>query len=179
MREIQLGGGFATLEVIPLDLGIKALTIWQPWASLLVDGPKKYETRSWATSYRGPIAIHAAKRVPSLTKKIIPPLVLEHIMRHLGGRLLEELPTGSIIGTADLVACHPIDDVFLSSLCEGEERLGDYTIGRYAWEFKNMRALEEPILARGGQRIWNWRPQGGHHGVGNVEPGGSKSQRDR
>ena len=93
--------------------------------------------------------------------------------------MLEELPTGSIIGTADLVACHPIDDVFLSSLCEGEERLGDYTIGRYAWEFKNMRALEEPILARGGQRIWNWRPQGGHHGVGNVEPGGSKGQRDR
>ena len=41
---------------------MKALTIWQPWASLLVSGQKKYETRSWATSYRGPIAIHAAMR---------------------------------------------------------------------------------------------------------------------
>lgn len=39
---------------------MKALTIWQPWASLLVSGQKKYETRSWATAYRGPIAIHAA-----------------------------------------------------------------------------------------------------------------------
>ena len=41
---------------------MKALTIWQPWASLLVSGQKKYETRSWATTYRGPIAIHAAMR---------------------------------------------------------------------------------------------------------------------
>ena len=41
---------------------MKALTIWQPWASLLVSGQKKYETRSWATAYRGPIAIHAAMR---------------------------------------------------------------------------------------------------------------------
>lgn len=41
---------------------MKAITVWQPWASLLVSGRKRYETRSWATSYRGPIAIHAAKR---------------------------------------------------------------------------------------------------------------------
>ena len=40
---------------------MKAITIWQPWASLLVSGRKRYETRSWATSYRGPIAIHAAR----------------------------------------------------------------------------------------------------------------------
>ena len=158
MKEIPLSGNLVALEIVPLDLSIKALTIWQPWATLLVGGPKKYETRSWATSYRGPIAIHAAKRAPDLVKKIIPPLVLEYIMRHLGGRSLEELPTGSIIGMAELVACHPIDDMFLSSLCEGEERLGDYALGRYAWEFKDMHALEAPIPARGGQRIWNWRP---------------------
>ena len=41
---------------------MKAITVWQPWASLLVSGRKRYETRSWATTYRGPIAIHAAKR---------------------------------------------------------------------------------------------------------------------
>ncbi len=41
---------------------MKAITIWQPWASLLACGAKQYETRSWATSYRGPIAIHAAKK---------------------------------------------------------------------------------------------------------------------
>ena len=41
---------------------IKAITIYQPWASLKACGAKKFETRGWATNYRGPIAIHAAKQ---------------------------------------------------------------------------------------------------------------------
>lgn len=40
---------------------MKALTLWQPWASLVALGVKTIETRSWSTSYRGPLAIHAAK----------------------------------------------------------------------------------------------------------------------
>ena len=44
---------------------MKAITLWQPWASLIACGAKKYETRSWATRYRGPIAIHAAKKYPA------------------------------------------------------------------------------------------------------------------
>jgi hypothetical protein len=43
---------------------MKAITIWQPWASLKACGAKEFETRSWATSYRGPIAIHAAAKKP-------------------------------------------------------------------------------------------------------------------
>lgn len=41
---------------------MKILTLWQPWASLVADRSKLYETRSWGTDYRGLIAIHAAKR---------------------------------------------------------------------------------------------------------------------
>lgn len=52
---------------------MKALTIWQPWASLLACGGKRFETRSWATSYRGPIAIHAATiKIPQVFKKCFP-----------------------------------------------------------------------------------------------------------
>ncbi|NEQ45665.1 MAG: ASCH domain-containing protein [Leptolyngbya sp. SIOISBB] len=40
----------------------KIITLWQPWASLVAYGFKQYETRSWATNYRGPLLIHAAKR---------------------------------------------------------------------------------------------------------------------
>lgn len=43
---------------------MKAITIWQPWASLIACGAKKYETRGWPTKYRGPIAIHAAAKDP-------------------------------------------------------------------------------------------------------------------
>ena len=44
------------------DRPIKALTLWQPWASLIAWGEKQYETRSWSTEYRGLLAIHASKR---------------------------------------------------------------------------------------------------------------------
>jgi hypothetical protein len=40
---------------------IKAISLWQPWASLMALGLKRHETRHWPTAYRGPIAIHAAK----------------------------------------------------------------------------------------------------------------------
>src|SRR5260370_42147173 len=43
---------------------MKALTLWQPWASLVAFEEKKVETRTWATKYRGPLAIHAAVRMP-------------------------------------------------------------------------------------------------------------------
>jgi hypothetical protein len=42
---------------------IKAISLWQPWASLMAAGVKLHETRHWWTSYRGPLAIHAAKRI--------------------------------------------------------------------------------------------------------------------
>jgi hypothetical protein len=45
---------------------VKALTLWQPWASLIALERKLVETRSWSTSYRGPLAIHAAKRRPDV-----------------------------------------------------------------------------------------------------------------
>lgn len=41
---------------------MKALTIRQPWASLIAHGVKTIETRSWSTEYRGPLAIHAGHR---------------------------------------------------------------------------------------------------------------------
>ena len=47
---------------------MKALTLHQPWASLIAIGAKKIETRSWATSYRGPLAIHAAVRKPDMNE---------------------------------------------------------------------------------------------------------------
>lgn len=47
-----------------MNVGNKMLTLHQPWASLVAVGRKRIETRSWSTSYRGPLAIHAAKRPP-------------------------------------------------------------------------------------------------------------------
>lgn len=159
---------------------MKALTLWQPWASLLACGAKIYETRSWATSYRGPIAIHAAKKSPISALRHVGVIAIKAMMRALGFSehsqlvdTLENLDRGCIIATAALVGCHRIDgcrdngELVLNTSTwngqsvqrriKGNELLwGDWTPGRYAWEFANMTMLPEPIPARGGQRIWNW-----------------------
>lgn len=47
---------------------MKAISLWQPWATLISTGDKTWETRSWATTYRGPLAIHAAKKFGPLER---------------------------------------------------------------------------------------------------------------
>lgn len=84
---------------------MKALTIWQPWASLIACGAKRYETRSWPTKYRGPIAIHAAvkdpNKLPLQGKEAFERTVREEID---AGRCPEWcfMPTGAVIATAEL-----------------------------------------------------------------------------
>lgn len=153
---------------------MKAITIWQPWASLLVRGEKLYETRSWATSYRGPIAIHAAARpvqqtIDDLVRGVIFATVEDLIDDANADTLacidrlfpdpgeLTQLPTGAIIGTALLVRCNAINEAFLSRLSEQETDLGDFSPGRYAWEFEDMKLLAEPIPVKGMQGLWEWR----------------------
>lgn len=85
---------------------MKALTIWQPWASLIACGAKQFETRSWATKYRGAIAIHAAMKDPNklslLDKEALEQIVREEIN---AGRCptWSLMPRGAVIATAELV----------------------------------------------------------------------------
>jgi hypothetical protein len=90
---------------------VKALTLWQPWASLVAIGAKAIETRSWATKYRGPLAIHAAKRPIVLGSD---PLWYGDYNVAQGGTWLHgpgldaPMPFGAIVATAQLVDCVPI-----------------------------------------------------------------------
>jgi len=159
---------------------MKAITLWQPWSSLLACGAKEYETRPWATKYRGPIVIHAAalsvfKAIRDVDYDTI--VVMREVLKSVGiltpSTDLRVLPHGCIIATAELVGCHKMvlhGGRGLSSTSPGwletargvyeptEQELlfGDWTPGRYAWEFKNIVMLPEPIPAKGQQRIWNW-----------------------
>lgn len=72
------------------------------------------------------------------------------------GELLTYFNYGEIIATAELVACHLITEEYLSTLPDTEKALGDYSLGRYAWELRNIKELPEPIKAKGQQGIWNW-----------------------
>ena len=112
---------------------MKAITVWQPWATLLATGQKHNETRSWKTSYRGEILIHAAKTDHSGILLHIPMEELKHFQ---DAGVVNKLPTGAIIGKANLVDCFQIDEAYRRKLQRenpAELAFGDYTIGRYAW----------------------------------------------
>lgn len=148
---------------------MKAITILQPFASLIADRQKVYETRGWSTSYRGPIAIHAGAKGMDIRDLSEPMIVAAQ--QAIGISNFDKLPHGCVIGIADLVDCLKV--VGRASLRIGDEKqvvavlengvriignellFGDYTIGRYAWQLENVRSIV-PVAARGMQRIWNW-----------------------
>lgn len=142
---------------------MKAITVWQPWAQLLAEGKKHDETRSWATKYRGPILIHAAKKPYSQTERLMSAESRRKIRDVLGiGFInrLEEIQTGAIIGAAILVDCKLIDQTyhdFIKDLCPEEYLYGDFTVGRYAWRLEKPVLFKEPIPAAGKQGLWEYK----------------------
>ena len=129
---------------------MKALTIRQPWATFIVTGLKSYETRSWQTKYRGPLAIHAAKRPMDL-------VILDLLMEQYGYKLRREealYSIGAIIAIVELVEITPVEQILVTHL---EGILGDYTPGRFAWHLALKERLKEPIPAQGKQGLWDWK----------------------
>lgn len=134
---------------------MKAITIWQPWAGALAAGIKENETRSWATKYRGPIAIHSAARsVFDGLELITVPTALK--IKEALRCEWADMPTGCMIATAELVDCIKITPEYAASMTADELALGDWTPGRYAWKLAKVKSLPEPIPAKGQQGLWNW-----------------------
>jgi len=135
---------------------MKALTLCQPWASLVAIGVKSYETRSWRTSYRGRLAIHAAKRVVHVDG-YAGALIAARLAE--AGLCLDSLPIGAVVATCTLTGCYPVDMLWGRLVDMGDEGVfGDWRMGRYAWRLADVVPLDEPIPARGKQRLWVWSP---------------------
>lgn len=142
---------------------MKAITVWQPWATLLATGQKHNETRSWRTNYRGEILIHAAKTDPLRGICMMPDEAWEQALIALDlpeeFNRFEKFPTGAIIGKANLVDCFQIDEAYRRKLQRenpAELAFGDYSIGRYAWVMAEPVLFDKPIPASGKQGLWNW-----------------------
>lgn len=151
---------------------MKALSLTQPWSSLVALGFKSVETRSWQTSYRGRIAIHAALNVPVWVRR------LGHLYEAFAGILGYEglhpldFPRGKVVATARLVDCIPTEAVHWDPhypvgaygftargkwhVNPAEMPFGDYSPGRYAWLLADIERFPEPIPAKGARRLWNW-----------------------
>ena len=147
---------------------MKAITLWQPWASLVALRAKRYETRSWATSYRGPLAIHAAKKpissilplIDAYTKQLMEVNLIafaESFAPDAGIVGFDSLPLGCIVATCELRGVYPVEDVY-HRLYElpNESHFGDFSAGRFAWRLTDVVCLDKPIPARGAQRLWEW-----------------------
>ena len=116
----------------------------QPWASL-IGIQKQYETRGWATSYRGPIAIHAGMKC--------------HIEFCKNFDLNPaKIPKGAIVAIANLTDCIEMTPEFIASQSEAEIRAGDWQPGRFAWQLEIVWRIE-PIPLKGKQGLWNIFPK--------------------
>ena len=163
---------------------MKALTITQPWATLVANGSKRIETRSFAIKYRGPIAIHAAKGFPGWAKATCEESDFLNALKWPhpeDGKLqmwmdaiasnLKALPRGEVVATATLVDCLPVELIELYSakatinpgaiwrgtLTEKERFFGDYSEGRFGWLLKDIKPIT-PTPAKGALGLWNWEP---------------------
>lgn len=145
---------------------MKALTIKQPWATLIALGEKKVETRSWKSKYRGPLLIHAGK---SINKKSCLREPIKSVLEKYG-YTEKNLPTGVIIAKCELINCIKMKDWFADTslkvvkvtlengkvIAGNELEFGDFTQGRYAWILDNVELLEDPIPAKGKLSLWEY-----------------------
>lgn len=115
---------------------MKTLTVMQPWAWALVRGTKRIENRSWATSHRGPLLIHAGKGrqwMKSEAPKTWPGKYGIEFPE------LDALVFGALIGAVDVVDCVPFEDVSDNP----------WAFGPICWVVENPRPLANPLPWKG------------------------------
>src|ERR1043165_1458437 len=151
---------------------MKALTLTQPWATLIAIGAKRIETRSWGTDFHGQIAIHAVKGLSpvggkrGLADQCTMAAFADALRR--GGYALgaetylndKPLPLGAIVAVAVLDRVRRIDmklraEVMAQTITPNEIDFGDYTSGRYAWFLESVLPLAEPIPCNGALSLWD------------------------
>ncbi len=151
---------------------MKALTIWQPWASLIMVGAKPFEFRGWDFQKRERglvgqrIVIHAGARE-------VKPAEVEDLLRRVGGEddmtglvidvareLLERvraahkyrlLPLSAGLGTVKLGRPRNAGLIFGANVADSDR--GAFN---FAWPLADVRPFAAPIPMRGAQGFWNW-----------------------
>lgn len=160
---------------------MKALSLWQPWATLVAIGVKQTETRpgSFAFKHRGELAVHAAKHwtrdlrdmclMLESFRRALTPLALKHWPDIPGDRALEGrkaleqylrfaggpkgLPLGCVVARTHLNGVCATEKI-LKTLPDSEMPFGDYTPGRKAIDLGPTVALAEPIRYAGRQGLF-------------------------
>lgn len=125
---------------------MKVLTIKQPWATLIMQGDKRFEFRSWQTKHRGELLIHAGKGID------------KEAVNRLSKYLPEKLPVGQILGKVNVVDCIKCDEDFKKKcLEENRDVYAKSTfVEKYAWQLDNVEVFSVPIEAKGKLSLWEY-----------------------
>jgi len=154
-----------------------ALSLWQPYATLVIVGAKCIETRSWPTEHRGAIFVHAADKQSRELIELCHEEPFRAALREAGIRRWQDLPRKAVLGTVEIVDCKPIAAAYVptaAGLSESHEDLvddvmspppepecsfGNYAAGRFAWLLAKPNKFTTPITHPGRQRLFNIHPQ--------------------
>lgn len=151
---------------------IKAISLWEPWASLMRTGAKTIETRSWNTNYRGSLLICAAKGGLSKSelrqllslwefKCGLAPLLDPSEITKWSGIKEEHLNFGKAVAIVVLYDCVPTDLLMNDELKNNkvlggnEDVFGNYKPGRFAWKTKMINNSFKPFPVKGKQRFFD------------------------
>lgn len=158
---------------------MKALSLTQPWATLIAIGAKRIETRSWSTPFRERIAIHASKGFPrdcrelcreepfrsALERGGIPfdasaPAHWYHVPSYRL-REIKDMPLGAIVALATITGVARTENIIAMSqgLLRHEIDFGDYSPGRFGWVLADVVRLPKPIPAKGALGLWSVTPE--------------------
>jgi hypothetical protein len=123
---------------------MKTITIKQPWATLIREGYKEYEFRSWKTKYRGPLLIHAGKGIDKKEIENFKDLNLTY-------------PASKIIASVTLEDCILIDDEMNNKLFKENKNIyGMKNLkGSYAWKLSNVKPIDNDKYVNGQLGLWN------------------------
>ena len=125
---------------------MKVLSIREPWASLIVNGYKTYEFRTWNTKYRGKILIHSSL---SIEKKNLNRFKNYNI----------NINSGYIIGEAQITDSVWIDEKLHKKLLKKDKEVYKNSVNCYGFKLENIKKYKKPIPAKGRLGFWNFEEE--------------------
>lgn len=134
---------------------MKALSLIQPYATLIILGIKWKETRSWPTKHRGALAVHASAGKPAWARQVCEtdPYIKAALAKH--HLTFDTLPRGVVLGTVQVDGCDAIDKQLISRLSPLEFACGDYSMpGRFAWQLNHAREASYEVPCKGALSLW-------------------------
>lgn len=143
-------------QAIPKVFRVKAITLYQTWASLVLWKLKRWETRSWRPQMAigDLLVIHAGKKFGGTERQyLLQEPYRSALLKHGITDARAQLPFGAVLCIAKLVSVRRTEDV-RDNLTWMERSFGNYADGRFAWELEVVYVFDKPVPMQGAQGIF-------------------------